>query len=159
MTAELLAYRGCTDDQAPCPAARAGTVAHAMANFTGELPLTINIDGRRRPADTGYAWAAGGLTLTISTVIPERRLAFELHSTYTAGPDTDTIAVHLVLGHGRESDIDTCRHPREELNPCELARACAYDHAQRLIDALSDDGHQVTVALDEQTFTALEHVE
>lgn len=130
-----------------------------MANLAGGLPLTINIDGRRRPADTGYVWAAGGLTLTISTVIPECGLAFELHSTYTAGPDTDTTAVHLMLGHGRESAIDSCRHSREELNPCELARACAYDHAQRLMDALGDDGHQVTVALDERTFTALEHVE
>ena len=61
------------------------------------------------------------------------RACVELISTYTGHTDTDTIATHLILGQGRDSEIDSCRHPHEQLNPVELARACAYDHASRLM--------------------------
>jgi hypothetical protein len=97
--------------------------------------------------------------VTIATVLPEPGLAFELISAYTGHSDTDTIAVHLILGHGRDGEIDTRRHPRDALNPAELARACAYDHANRLIEALGDGGLLVAVELDEHTFTELERVE
>ena len=130
-----------------------------MANLAGELPLRVIFDGRTRPAHSRYAWSAGGLVLTIATVIPEPGLAFELISTYSGHRDTDTIATHLILGQGRDGEIDSCRHPHEQLNPVELARACAYDHASRLIEALADDRHPTRVELDEHTFSELERVE
>jgi hypothetical protein len=130
-----------------------------MANLTGELPLTVLVDGRARASRCRYAWSAGGLVLTIATVLPECGLAFELISTYTGHPDTETVATHLTLSQGRDAAIDSRRHRHEQLNPVELARACAYDHAGRLIEALGDGRHLVRVDLDEQTFSELERVE
>jgi len=136
-----------------------GSVAVAVANLAGQLPLSLTLHGQPRQAHCTYVWAAGGIVLTITTVIPERGLAFELISTYTGHRDSDTIAVHLALGRGRIGEIETYRHPRDELNPDELARACAYDHAHRLSEALSDSGRLVAVELDEHTFAGLERVE
>jgi hypothetical protein len=142
---------------------RAPTVALrwliTVANLAGELPLEVILDGRPRPSHSRYAWSAGGLVLTIATVLPEPGLAFELISTYTGHPDTDTIATHLTLGQSRDGEIDSRRHPHQQLNPAELARACAYDHAGRLIDVLGDDRHPARVELDEHTFSELERVE
>jgi hypothetical protein len=130
-----------------------------VANLVGELPLRVIVDGRPRPSHSRYARSAGGLVLTIATVLPEHGLAFELISSYTGHRDTATIATHLTLGEGRDGEIDSCRHPHEELNPAELARACAYDHASCLIEALGDSRHAARVALDEHTFSELERVE
>ena len=130
-----------------------------MANLAGNLPLQVIVDGRTRSSCSSYAWTAGGLVLTITTVLPEPGLAFELISTYTGHRDTDTIATHLALGQGRDGEIDSCRYPHEQLNPVELARACAYYHAGRLIEALGDDRHPTRVELDEHTFSELERVE
>jgi hypothetical protein len=91
-------------------------------------------------------------------VIPEPGLAFELTSVYTGHRDTDTIAVHLTLARGRDGQIDTRQHARDDVNPVELARACAYDHAHRLIEALGADGHLAQVELDEHTFAQLDRV-
>jgi hypothetical protein len=130
-----------------------------VANLCGALPLQVIVDGQSRPSHSRYAWSAGGLVLTITTVLPEPGLAFELTSTYTGHRDTDTIATHLAVGQGRDGEIDSCRYPHEQLNPVELARACAYDHAGRLIEALGDDRHPTRVELDEHTFSELERVE
>jgi hypothetical protein len=130
-----------------------------MANLEGELPLQVAVDGGVRPSQSRYAWTAGGLVLTIATVLPEPGLAFELISTYTGHQDTETTATHLTLGLGRDGEIDSCQHPHEQLNPVDLARACAYDHANRLIEALSDGEHLARVELDEHTFSELERVE
>jgi hypothetical protein len=130
-----------------------------MVNVAGELFLRVVVDGRPRSSHSRYAWGGGGLVLTITTVLPERGLAFELISTYTGRPDTDTIATHLTLAKARRGEIDSCRHPHEHLNPVELARACAYDHAGRLIDALTECGYAACVDLDERTFEELERVE
>jgi hypothetical protein len=130
-----------------------------VVNLAGELPLQVIVDGRERPSHSRYAWSAGGLVLTITTVLPERGLAFELTSTYTGHEDTDTIATHLTLAQDRAGEIDTRRHPHERLNPVELARACAYDHAARLIEGLESNGRAARVELDEHTFAELERVE
>ncbi|MDQ6805508.1 MAG: hypothetical protein M3065_11210 [Actinomycetota bacterium] len=130
-----------------------------MANLVGELPFHVIVDGYPRPSLSRYTWSAGGLVLTITTVLPETGLAFELISTYTGHDDTDTIATHLTIGQGRHGEIDSCRHPHDQLNPVELARACAYDHASRLIEALGDSSHPARVELDEHTFSELERVE
>jgi len=130
-----------------------------VANLGGKLPLQVIVDGRARLSRSHYAWSAGGLVLTIATVMPEPGLAFELISTYTGHDDTDTIATHLTLGQGRDAEIDSCRHTHEQLNPVELARACAYDHASRLIEALGDSEHPAMVELGEHTFRGLERVE
>lgn len=130
-----------------------------MANLAGELPLTIKVDGGPRPSRSRYDWTAGGRVLTISTVIPEAGLALELISTYVGHQDTDTLASHLTLRHGRRGHIEECWHTHEQLNLGGLARGCAYDHANRLVERLSEYGHEVAIELGEHTFTQLERVE
>jgi hypothetical protein len=130
-----------------------------VVNLAGELPLQVIVDGRERSSHSRYAWSGGGLVLTITTVLPEAGLAFELISTYTGHEDTDTIATHLTLSPDRDGEIDTRRHPHEHLNPVDLARACAYDHAARLIEGLETGAHTARVELDEHTLAELERVE
>lgn len=130
-----------------------------VANLAGELPLQVIIEDHQRPSQSSYAWSGGGLVLTITTVLPEPGLAFELISTYTGHQETDTIATHLLLGHGRTARIESSQHPNDRLNPLDLVRACAYDHAGRLIEALAQRHRGVRVEVDERTFTELERVE
>jgi hypothetical protein len=131
----------------------------AVANLVGDLPIRVVIEGRRAAAESRYAWSGGGLVLTITTVLPDPGLAFELISTYVGHEDTDTIATHLTLGESREGQIETFRHRRDELNPTELARACAYDHVSRLLSALTARSLVAQADLNERTFYELEHVE
>jgi hypothetical protein len=139
-------------------AAGRATVAR-VSNVAGDLTMGVLIDGRPTLTDSRYAWSGGGLVLTITTVLPDVGLAFELISTYIGHHDTDTIAAHLTLGEGQEAQIQTSRHRHDELNPVELARACAYDHVSRLISALADRSLAAQVDLDEHTFHELERVE
>ena len=126
----------------------------------GDLPLTVSIDDRPCEAHSTYHWAAGGVVLTLATVLPERCLAAELISTYIGHTETPTIATHLMLGPvGRPATIHTAEHAHEQLDPVERARDCAYDHAHQLIAALRLAGCQVRVQLDEGSFTELERVE
>ena len=129
-----------------------------MANLAGDLPLRVNVDGWPRPSQSRYDWTAGGRVLTISTVIPEAGLAFELISTYVGHQDTDTLVTHLTMRQGRRGEIEERRHSHEQLNLEGLARGCAYDHANRLIERLSEHGHKVAIELGEHTFSQLERV-
>jgi hypothetical protein len=126
----------------------------------GDIPVTVTIDDRPCEAHSTYSWSGGGCVLTLSTVLPERGLAAELISTYVGHPDTPTVATHLMLGPvGQPASIATAQHEHEDLGPVESARECAYDHANRLIEALGANGHRVSVELDEQSFSQLERVE
>jgi hypothetical protein len=131
-----------------------------VANVHGDIPVSISIDHRACESHCTYSWAAGGGVLTLSTVLPERGLAAELISTYVGHADTSTIVTHLMLGPvGHAATIRTEEHAHEQLDPVESARECAYDHAHQLIELISASGHQVSVQLDEQSFTALERIE
>ena len=126
----------------------------------GDIPVTVTIDDRPCQVHSTYRWSGGGCVLTLSTVLPERGLAAELISTYVGYTDTPTIATHLMLGPvGQPASIATAEHAREDFGAVESARECAYDHANRLIEALGANGHRVSVELDEQSFSQLERVE
>jgi hypothetical protein len=126
----------------------------------GDLRLEVSVDDRPCEAHSTYAWAGGGMVLTISTVLPERGLAVELISTYVGHPHTRTIVTHLMLGPpGRTAQIRSTERAHGDLDPIEGARECAYDHAHELIDALGGLGHEIRVQLDERTFAELEQVE
>jgi hypothetical protein len=140
-------------------APRAALRSLAVANLAGDLPIRVTFDGRRTATESRYAWSGGGLVLTIATVLPEAGLALELISTYVGHQDTDTIATQLTVGQGQEGRIETSHHRRDELNPTELARACAYDHVSRLLSALADRSLIAQADLDERTFHELERVE
>src|SRR5690242_13930876 len=108
-----------------------------MPNLRGEMPMKVLIDERPCEAHSTYGWQGGGKVLTFSTVLPERGMALELISTYIGHPHTATIATHLRLGPvGHSPEIHTREHPHEQLDPVENPRACAYDHAEQLIESL-----------------------
>jgi hypothetical protein len=131
-----------------------------MANVRGEIPVQVLIDERPSEAHSTYGWQGGGMVLTFSTVLPERGLALELISTYVGHPQTVTITTHLLLGPvGRQAQIHTNEHAHEQLDPVENPRACAYDHARELIEALESLGRAASVRLDEFSFIQLERVE
>ncbi len=123
----------------------------------GELPFDLRLDGGPVESYSTYSAAAGGRVLTIATVLPDHRLAFELISTYVGHAEVSGHVTHLALGPiGYSPSIE---HVEDQLDPAADPRACAYDHAHQLIEALSALGPQATVEVDERTFAALERVE
>jgi hypothetical protein len=132
----------------------------SMANLRGEIPVQVLIDDRQCEAHSTYGWQGGGMVLSFSTVLPEQGLALELISTYVGHPQTVTIATHLLLGPvGHRAQLHASEHPHDQLDPVEAPRACAYDHADQLIEALHALGHEASVRLNESSFVQLERVE
>ncbi len=126
----------------------------------GELPLDVRLDGEPVEAHGTYADAVGGRVLTIATVLSERGLAFELISTYIGHADVPAHVTYLVLGPvGHPASIEHVEDREQQLDPAADPRACAYDHAHRLIEKLSELGYRASVEVDERSFTALERVE
>jgi hypothetical protein len=130
-----------------------------VANTHGDLTLRLFIAERERETDSHYTFASGA-ALMISTVIPERGLAFELVSTYVGAAGVPTHSIQLVRGPvGHESQIESVEHDPDRLDPALDPRGCAYDHAHRLIEKLSALGYDARLEIDERTFTALERIE
>ena len=126
----------------------------------GELLFDLRLDGGPVESYSTYSAAAGGRVLTIATVLPDQRLAFELISTYVGHSEVSGHVTHLALGPiGHSASIEHVEDREHQLDPAADPRACAYDHARRLIEALSALGPQATVDVDERTFAALERVE
>ena len=128
--------------------------------MSGELPLDVRLDGGPVEAHSTYWASAGGRVLTIAMVLPEHGLAFELISTYVGHAGVPAHVTHLALGPvGHPASIGHVEDPEQQLDPAADPRACAYDHAHQLIEALSALGYRASVEVDERTFTALERVE
>ena len=132
----------------------------SMPNLRGEIPLQVLIDDQPCEAHSTYGWQGGGMVLTFSTVLPKRDLALELISTYVGHPHTATVATHLLLGPvGHPAQLHVTEHAHEHLDPVENPRACAYDHAEQLIEALHAEEREARVQLDESSFVQLERIE
>ena len=119
------------------------------------IDLDVMIDGLLVESETTCTWA-GAHVLTVHSVVPRAGLAVELHSTFVGHPGLLTHVVHLRLGPaGHEPSIASS--DEDHLDPTYAARACAYEHAQRLIEILSDLGYQAGVNVPGETaFAALE---
>ncbi|MGE4226680.1 MAG: hypothetical protein AB7I23_25330 [Vicinamibacterales bacterium] len=101
------------------------------------VPLPIDVDGRRVGSETTVT-RHGGYVVAISTVIPERPFAVELHSTYVGHPDGDTISTELVLALALdEPRSDTRRHHSPDMDVLGKPRNCLYDHAMQLQEFLA----------------------
>ena len=123
------------------------------------IDLDLTIDGGAVDGETTCSWG-GAHVLTIHTVIPRADLALELHSTFVGHPGLRTHVVHLRLGPpGHEPSLTTVDADDGELEPTYAARSCAYEHAQRLIEVLSDLGHLAAVNVhSESAFDSLERI-
>ena len=123
------------------------------------IDLKLTIDAQPVVSETTCTWA-GAHVLTVHTVIPRPDLAFELHSTFVGHPGVRTQVVHLRLGPaGHEPEITSTDADDAQLEPTYAPRACAYEHAQRLIEILADLGYRAGVDVpSESAFDALERV-
>ena len=121
------------------------------------IDLDLTIGGAPAWSETTYTWA-GAHVLTLHTVLPRPDLALELHSTFVGHPRLRTHVVHLRLGPaGHEPSLTSADLDDAQLEPTYAPRACAYEHAQRLIEVLSDLGHAAVVNVpSESAFDALE---
>jgi hypothetical protein len=126
-------------------------------NSRPRIDLELRIDGEQALSETTCTWA-GAHVLTIHTVVPRGDLAMELHSTFVGHPGVPTHVVHLRLGpRGCEPSIVAAEMGNPQVEPTYAPRACAYEHAQRLIEVLADLGHQVAVNVPgDAAFDALE---
>jgi hypothetical protein len=124
-----------------------------------QIDLALIIDGRSTASETTCTWA-GAHVLTVHTVIPRADLALELHSTFVGHCGVPTHVVHLTLGPpGREPTITAADHAGDDLDPTYAPRACAYEHAQHLIEVLSGVGYRAAVNVPgEGAFEGLERV-
>ena len=123
------------------------------------IDLKLTIDAQPVVSETTCTWA-GAHVLTVHTVIPRSDLALELHSTFVGHPGLCTRVVHLRLGPlGNEPAITSTDVDDTALEPTFAPRLCAYEHAQRLIEILSDFGYQAAMSVpSESAFDALERV-
>ncbi|MGI8557003.1 MAG: hypothetical protein ACR2ND_01630, partial [Solirubrobacteraceae bacterium] len=106
------------------------------------IDLDLTIDGASAESETTCSWA-GAHVLTVHTSVPRADLALELHSTFVGHPGLRTHVVHLRLGPpGHEPALVAADVDEAQLEPTYAPRACAYEHAQRLIEILSDLGYR-----------------
>lgn len=134
-----------------------GSVVHVSSR--PRIDLELRLDGGPTLSETTCTWA-GAHVLTIHTVIPRGDLALELHSTFVGHPGVPTHVVHLGLGPpGREPSIVATEMDNPQVEPTYAPRECAYEHAQRLIEVLTDLGHEIAVNVPEDAFDALERVD
>jgi hypothetical protein len=115
------------------------------------------MDGAAAESETTCTWA-GAHVLTVHTVVPRADLALELHSTFVGHPGLLTHVVHLRLGPpGHEPSITASDKDPTDFEPTYAPRACAYEHAQRLIEILCELGYGAGVNVPgESAFEALE---
>ncbi|MGI8559661.1 MAG: hypothetical protein ACR2ND_15395 [Solirubrobacteraceae bacterium] len=123
------------------------------------IDLELTIDGVPVGSETTCTWA-GAHVLTVHSVIPRSDLALELHSTFVGHPKLRTHVVHLRLGPpGHDPRITSADSDDGQLEPTYDPRACAYEHAQRLLEILSELGYDARVNVPgESAFEALEQV-
>ncbi len=124
--------------------------------MAGRVDLPIDVDGRRAASETRIV-RNGAYVLSISTVLPVRGLALELHSSYVGHPASETLSTHLLLGAdlpcpqtiGDSHDagqLDVLGHPRD----------CLYDHAMRLQELLRSLGHEACIHITSRSIQATE---
>src|SRR5579872_1550087 len=135
----------------------AGTVPAMPCRPTVDLNLAL--DGALVESETTCTWA-GAHVLTIHTAIPRADLALELHSTFIGHAGVPTHVVHLRLGPpGHAPSIAAADHDEDQLDPTNAPRSCAYEHAQHLIEVLSQLGYRATVDVPgDAAFEGLERV-
>ena len=127
---------------------------------SGPIDLNVWIDGGPAASTTSFLRSGTGM-LCLTTEVPGMDVPeLELQSVYAGTAGTATRSVHVLSGpqlHASSVDEHHDAGPESSwliFQP----RACVYDHARRLIDALSRHGAIVRVDVHEQAFEPLERV-
>jgi hypothetical protein len=109
------------------------------------IDLALTIDGAPSASETTYTWA-GAHVLTVQTVIPRADPCARAPFDVCRAAWAPYACVHLRLGPaGHEPSPTSADLHDAQLEPTYAPRACAYEHAQRLIEVLSDLGHSAAV--------------
>lgn len=118
-----------------------------------QVPLKITVDGAPARSET-IASSIGAYVFAIATTLPD--LAIDLHSTYTGHERAGTIATHLILAHDAY-DALAQEHEHDLLPVTHQRRRCLYDHLHRLQELLEELGMQVSIPVEEDAISAVEH--
>ena len=109
------------------------------------LSITFTLDGESVESVT-HLVRSGPYVLVLQTVMPQRGLAVELHSTFVGHNSVPTHATHLLLGPvGQPPRVITRDDASGILDAVNRPDSCVYAHCHELIDLLADHGLRVTV--------------
>ena len=88
----------------------------------------------------------GPYVLVLQTVMPQRGLAVELHSTFVGHNDASTHAAHLLLGPvGQPPRVVARDDDLRIIDPVNRPDSCVYAHCHELIDLLAERGLDLAV--------------
>jgi hypothetical protein len=111
-----------------------------------QLPITFTLDGEPIENVTHLA-RSGPYVLVMQTVMPQRGLAVELHSTFVGHGTVRTQATHLLLGPvGQPPQMLTREDALSIVDPVNRPDSCVYAHCHELIALLAERGLDVTIA-------------
>jgi hypothetical protein len=111
----------------------------------GRLPITFTQDNEPVESLTHLA-RSGPYVLVLQTVMPQRGLAIELHSTFVGHNAVRTHATHLLLGPvGHSPRVITRDDASGIIDPANRPDSCVYAHCHELIDLLAERGLGVTI--------------
>lgn len=104
------------------------------------LPITFMLDDE--PVESITHLVRSGLyVLVLQTVMPQRGLAVELHSTFVGHSAVRTRATHLLLGPvARPPRVITRDDASGILDPVNRPDSCVYAHCHELIGLLAERG-------------------
>ncbi|MGH3599839.1 MAG: hypothetical protein ACRDQH_06110 [Pseudonocardiaceae bacterium] len=109
------------------------------------LPITFTLDGEPVQSIT-HLLRAGPYVLVLQTVMPQRGLAVELHSTFVGHGSVHTQATHLLLGPvGQPAEIITREDTLGIEDPVGRPASCVYSHCYELTALLAERGLAVKV--------------
>jgi len=123
------------------------------------IALEVKLDQRPADSETTCMWA-GPYVLVIATVLPERGLTAEVHSTFLGHAAVATRATHLILGPvGFAPLTTTAEHKHSDLDPTINARGCVYEHARLVLEILQGLGYEARIEVPDDAFGELERIE
>lgn len=121
-----------------------------------EIGLHVELDGERVASETTGVWA-GPYVFVVSTVLPDRGLAFQLVSAFVGCRGVPTRVNHLTLGPvDRDPTLSVSDHAHASIDPMTGGRECAYEHVHVLAERLRDLGHEVSIQVPDDAFLELE---
>jgi hypothetical protein len=110
-----------------------------------ELAVAITLGDRPVTSSTRLT-ELGGYHLVLSTVLLDRALPIELHSSYLGHYRTVTVATHLTLAPGT-ADTQVVEHAHDQLPVTHARERCVLDHLQVLVELAAEHGHVLAVHL------------
>lgn len=127
---------------------------------SGSIGMAIWIDGAPVGSSTMFSRVAATSLSLVTTIAGVEQPELEVHSVYAGAPGVATCSVHISSWPSKTRS-HVAEHADSEPEACWVLcrpRACVYDHAHRVLDALKDPGGHVTCDLDDEAFSVLEHV-